>query len=253
MTGASQNKDSVGDGLNEPKHVAIVMDGNGRWAFERGLPRTAGHEAGAEVVKAVVRYATEAKLPYLTLFAFGQENWCRPKAEIRALMHLLSYALDNDMPFFMAHKVRLLVIGDLSAFSESLVTKIHRVQAQTADHKGTTLVLALNYSGRWDLTQAFQCLAKQVKSGMLEPEQVTHESIAAALVTHNLPDPDLLIRTSGELRLSNFMLWQLSYTELYFSPKTWPAFTVADFQQAMQSFAKRQRRFGGLPEEEVVK
>jgi undecaprenyl diphosphate synthase len=235
-----------------PQHVAIIMDGNGRWASERGLPRFAGHEAGAETVKAVVRYASQRKLPYLTLFAFGQENWRRPKSEVHALMHLLSKTLDDDLSFFSQHQVRLLVIGDLSAFSKSLFEKIQHAQQVTSQHNGMTLVLALNYSGRWDITQAFRSLATQVKQGELAPEHISQETIASALVTRDLPDPDLFIRTSGELRISNFMLWQFSYTELFFSLKAWPAFTVDDFKEALLSYGQRQRRFGGLVEPEAL-
>lgn len=233
---------------NFPQHVAIIMDGNGRWARGRGLARVAGHEAGAKAVKALIVHAAQLMIPYLTLFAFSQENWRRPRLEVRALMHLLAKALDQGVSFFSEHHLRLKVVGDLEALSKDMRKKIHHLQHITAEHQGMTLVLALNYSGRWDITQACQSLAAQVKQGALVPEQINESSMAAELVTHGLPDPDLLIRTSGELRISNFMLWQLSYAELYFSSKLWPDFTVSDFNDALESYANRQRRFGGLSE-----
>lgn len=223
---------------NLPRHVAIIMDGNGRWANARGLPRTAGHKAGAESVKRVIRAAGERGVQYLTLFSFSSENWSRPETEINALMGLLRYYLKSETAEMHKNNICLKVIGDRTAFEADIIEMIERAEDLTKNNDGITVVVALNYGGLADITQAAANAAGQ--------GEVTEETIAANLMTAGIPDPDLLIRTSGEQRISNFLLWQCAYTELYFTDTLWPDFSAEDLQAALDDFAARERRYGGV-------
>ncbi|MCB1760119.1 MAG: isoprenyl transferase [Gammaproteobacteria bacterium] len=232
-----------------PRHVAIIMDGNGRWAQERGLPRFAGHKAGVEAVRAVVEQCVKLEIRVLTLFAFSSENWKRPAKEVSLLMDLFMMALNREVKRLRRNNVRLRIIGDHSAFAEKLQHKIREAEATTAACDGLILQVAANYGGRWDLTRAVQKIAALAASGELDPAEITEESISAELSTAGLPDPDLFIRTGGEQRLSNFLLWQSAYAELYLTPTLWPDFNQAAFAEALREFAGRQRRFGRTTEQ----
>ena len=229
-----------------PRHVAIIMDGNGRWARERGLPRIAGHEQGAESVRAVTEACVELGVEFLTVYAFSTENWKRPPEEVAALWALLEHFIEQETPTLMKNGVRLEAIGRLHELPASCQEALRAASAQTAQNPHTTLVLALNYSGRTELVDAVRALCAESAAGRLEPARIEEETISRALATRDFPDPDLLIRTSGELRLSNFLLWQLSYTEIYVTPKLWPDFGKEDLRAAITEFNTRQRRFGGL-------
>jgi undecaprenyl diphosphate synthase len=232
-----------------PRHVAMIMDGNGRWARRRFLPRFAGHKAGLETVRAMVRACLEKGIGTLTLFAFSSENWRRPPEEVGLLMNLFLTALEREVAKLNEYGVQLRVIGDRSAFSEELQARIASAEALTAGNSALVLVIAANYGGRWDLTQAARKLAEAVQSGTLDPAAITSARLAAELSLADLPEPDLFIRTGGEQRISNFLLWQLAYTELYFTPILWPDFDAAAFAEALASFATRQRRFGRTGEQ----
>ena len=227
-----------------PRHVAIIMDGNGRWARRRHLPRIAGHRAGVEAVRRTVRLCGEKGLEVLTLFAFSSENWRRPKEEVGMLMGLFLNALEQEAGRLHEHNVRLRVVGDRAPFAPELRTRIFETEEMTRHNAGLELVIAANYGGRWDVTQAAQLLARRVQSGELKPEQITTEVLASQLSLAELPEPDLFIRTGGERRVSNFLLWHLAYTELYFTDTLWPDFDGTAFESALASFASRQRRFG---------
>ncbi len=227
-----------------PRHVAIIMDGNGRWARRRQLPRIAGHRAGVENVRAIVSRCAELGVEYLTLFAFSSENWRRPPTEVRLLLDLFVHALDQEVQRLHDNGVRLQVIGDRAAFPGKLQRAIARAEAVTAVNTGLTLVIAANYGGRWDITQAARRLAEQVRLGRLEPADITPEMIEAQLCLSDAPEPDLFIRSGGEQRISNYLLWQLAYTELHFTDCLWPDFDREQFDLALKSFARRQRRFG---------
>ncbi|HEY8553662.1 MAG TPA: isoprenyl transferase [Burkholderiales bacterium] len=233
-----------------PHHVAIIMDGNGRWARRRGLPRIAGHRKGQERVREVVRAAGEAGVRYLTLFAFSSENWGRPADEVQMLLDLFLAALDREVAELHANNVRFRVIGDVAAFGERIAEGIRRAEALTAENDALTLTVAANYGGRWDITQACARIAEAARAGRLDPGAVTAETVAAHLATAGLPEPDLFIRTGGEQRISNFLLWQLAYTELYFTDVSWPEFDAEQFAAALAAYAARQRRFG-LTSEQV--
>jgi undecaprenyl diphosphate synthase len=222
------------------------MDGNGRWAHERGLPRLKGHERGAESVRAVTEECVALGVRYLTLYAFSMENWKRPGEEVSGLWILLEHFLDVELPTMMKNGVRLRTIGRTNELPEQTQRRLAEAIAQTANNPATTLILALNYSSRTELADAARALCSKVAAGQLDPTSVTPEVLAAELYTADYPDPDLLIRTSGELRLSNFLLWQLSYAEFYITPKLWPDFDKEDLRAAIYEFQKRQRRFGGL-------
>lgn len=224
-----------------PQHLAVVMDGNGRWAKAQGLPRRAGHKAGVAAVRRLIASCLRSGIPILTLFAFSQENWQRPASEVRFLMQLLSVSLEKEIPELVQQGVKLTVIGDKRAFAPTLNTSIALAQSQTAHCSKLHLQLALNYSGRWDILNACETLLSQAPEGPLTPAQ-----LEAALQTAGLPDPDLLIRTSGEKRLSNFLLWQMAYTELYFTDTLWPDFDEVHFYKALEAFAARERRFGNV-------
>jgi len=227
-----------------PCHVAIIMDGNGRWAKRRHLPRIAGHRAGIEAVEGVVRACGEKRIEALTLFAFSSENWRRPEEEVGLLMGLFVSALESQVRRLHANGVRLRVIGDRSAFSKRLRGLIAEGEALTAGNTGLTLVVAANYGGRWDLTEATRALAARVERGELGPGDITADLIGQGICLADLPEPDLFIRTGGEQRISNFLLWQLAYTELYFTEVLWPDFDRTAFEEALASYARRQRRFG---------
>ncbi len=220
-----------------PLHVAIIMDGNGRWALERGLPRVAGHREGVKAARAVARAARELGIRYLTLYAFSSENWSRPVDEVSTLMSLLERSIDQELPELMANNVRLRVIGRPNNIPSRVKRGIDRVVAATAGNKGMTLVMAFNYGGRDELVDACRALARQVQRAEITPEEIDETRVGRALYTEGIPDPDLLIRTSGEMRISNFLLWQIAYTELWVTPTLWPDFSprelylaVADFQ-----------------------
>ncbi len=227
-----------------PKHIAIIMDGNGRWAQKRKMPRFMGHRAGVKTVRAIVEYCAELEIEALSLFAFSSENWRRPKAEVSLLMDLFMTTLQGEVDKLDENGIKLRVIGDKTAFSEKLQQKIVQAETQTQDNKGLNLVIAANYGGHWDIAQAVRTISERIKSGELESAEVTEELIAQHLTTAGLPDPDLFIRTGGEQRVSNFLLWQLAYTEFYFTDKLWPEFDQTSLSEAIESFKNRERRFG---------
>lgn len=227
-----------------PRHVAIIMDGNGRWATARGLPRVLGHRAGAQAVRRIVEAACELGVQVLTLYAFSWENRDRPSEEIRDLMGLLEEFLEAELPRLIASQIRLRAIGRLEELPAGVLTTLRRVMAQTASFSRMTLTLALSYGGRQELVDATKRIAERVKRGELRPAQIDETCLAQNLYTAELPDPDLLIRTSGEQRLSNFLLWQSSYAELYVTPKLWPDFAKEDLAEAMAEYERRERRFG---------
>jgi len=229
-----------------PRHVAVIMDGNGRWAQSRGLPRKAGHRAGAESAREVVSACLDLGVEYLTLYAFSSENWSRPQKEIDALMKLLEQFLKSKGKEFGRENVRLRTIGRTQLLPKSCRAALQKVVSDTAENTALTVVLALSYGGREELTDATRRIAEKVRVGALSPEDISREVIADHLDTADIPDPDLLIRTSGEFRLSNFLLWQLSYAEFYISAKNWPDFRKSDFQEALHDYSRRHRRFGRL-------
>ena len=232
--------------ITVPEHGAIIMDGNGRWANARGLPRTMGHRKGVEAVRDAVKTAAEAGIRYLTLFAFSSENWNRPQAEVTDLMGLLKAFIRRDLADLHRENVRIRVIGERSNLRGDILPLLIEAEETTSGNTGITLVIAFNYGARDEMTRAMRRLATEVAEGRLRPEDITPERIAASLDTAGIPDPDLIIRTSGEERLSNFLLWQGAYSELLFVPELWPDFTRETFLSALEKFACRERRFGGL-------
>ncbi|MFN0032762.1 MAG: polyprenyl diphosphate synthase [Flavobacteriales bacterium] len=228
------------DPARVPKHVAVIMDGNGRWAESQGKERIFGHFNGVEAVRATLKAATRCGVQYLTLYAFSTENWNRPKEEVDALMDLLVYTIVGELDELDKNEVRLWAIGDLPNLPEKCRLELEKGMDRTAHHKRINLVLALSYSAHWEITEAVKSL---VREGLTENE-ITPQSIASRLSTHNLPDPELLIRTSGESRISNFLLWQIAYSELYFTDTFWPDFREEDFFKAIHDYQKRERRFG---------
>lgn len=229
-----------------PRHVAIIMDGNGRWAKAKGLPRIKGHEAGAESIRAVMRACREYGVTWLTLYAFSVENWVRPKAEISGLMNLLMRFLKSDEKELHDNQIRLRVIGRMRDLPERVQKELNRVIEATRNYEKGNLTLALSYGGRAEIADAAQKLACEVKSGKLEPAAITDELFSRYLYAPDVPDPDFMIRTSGECRLSNFLLWQLSYAEFYFTPVYWPDFRESNFLEALQEYDRRNRRFGDV-------
>lgn len=227
-----------------PQHLAIIMDGNGRWAELRGKERYEGHAAGVEPVRAAVRAAVRKGVKYLTLYAFSTENWARPEPEVDALMELFCKSVVGETPELIRQGVQIRMIGDRSRFSEKVQRYLAQAEQQTAQGKNLTLILALNYSSRDEITRAVQSLASRVKDGSLAPGQISEATISDSLDTAAYPDPDLIVRTSGECRLSNFLLWQASYAELLFSPVLWPDFNEEEFDHALEEYARRERRFG---------
>ena len=232
-----------------PNHVAIIMDGNGRWAKKRFLQRVAGHKAGVETVKMVIENSARLGIKAVTLFAFSSENWQRPKSEVSTLMDLFVTSLEKEVAQLHKKQIRMRFIGDRSRFSDKLRNRINEAENLTKDNKGMQLVIAANYGGKWDITHAVQKLAEQVKCGELEPSAITEDLIQETISLGDLPEPDFFIRTSGEHRISNFMIWQLAYTELYFTDVLWPDFDSAAYIKALQSFADRERRFGQTGEQ----
>ncbi|MES9899552.1 MAG: isoprenyl transferase [Sedimenticola sp.] len=232
-----------------PRHIAIIMDGNGRWAQQQGLPRHAGHKAGVKSVRTAVEQSGSHHIEVLTLFAFSSENWKRPKREVGLLMELFFTALHREVKRLHRNNVVLRVIGDRSAFSEKLQKRISQAEEKTAENTGLILQIAANYGGRWDIVQAGRTLAGKVARGELDPQQIDEEAINAELSFAGLPDPDLFIRTGGDQRLSNFILWQSAYAELYFTDTLWPDFDTEAFDKALTAFSGRQRRFGKTGEQ----
>jgi undecaprenyl diphosphate synthase len=228
-----------------PRHVAIIMDGNGRWAAKRGLPRVAGHRAGAEALRKVLRAAAEAGVEVLTVYAFSSENWRRSEEEISDLTMLMRYYLERELATFVKEGVRLRIIGDFSAFGDDLAARLQRGIEQTAVNSRITLVVALNYGGRSEIAQAAQRLADRAANGEISASAIDEGIFGREMQTADLPDPDLLIRTSGEVRLSNFLLWQAAYAELLFTETLWPDFDEQAFAAALEDYGARQRRFGG--------
>ena len=232
-----------------PRHVAIIMDGNGRWAKREGLARMFGHRKGVETVHRITEAAAELGIGYLTLYTFSTENWNRPKEEVDALMALLVDTIAKETPTLMKNNIRLETIGDLSRLPEQTRNKFIGCIQETSNNTGLTLVIALSYSARWEIIRATQMMAAAVQAGQLLVEDINEETISSFMTTRNMPDPDLLIRTSGELRISNFLLWQLAYSELYFTDCLWPEFTEEEFYHAIVDYQHRERRFGKTSEQ----
>jgi len=231
---------------NVPEHVAIIMDGNGRWAKQHGLPRLKGHEEGTQSVRAVLRAARQAGVKYLTIYAFSTENWIRPKDEVEGLMKLLARFADRYGDELLENKVRLLVMGQFERLPSSVQKKLSKLMEKSAKDYEYTLIVALSYGSRTEIADAAKAIAREAAAGELDPESVDEETIAKHLYLPDVPDPDLMIRTSGELRLSNFLLWQLSYAELYVTDTFWPDFREKEFFQALEAFDQRGRRYGGI-------
>ncbi len=232
-----------------PRHVAIIMDGNNRWAKKRLLGGISGHKAGLKSVRSVVENCARAGVEVLTLYAFSSENWRRPKDEVNALMELFLMALNREVKKLHKNNLRLRVIGDKSGFSQAIQAAIGKAESMTAHNTGMTLAIAANYGGHWDITQAARSLARDVACGVLTPDQVTEEALGARVALGDLPAPDLCIRTAGEQRISNFLLWQFAYTEFYFTDEYWPDFDQASLQRAFASYSGRVRRFGRTDEQ----
>ncbi|QER41716.1 isoprenyl transferase [Thermodesulfobacterium sp. TA1] len=231
-----------------PQHVAIIMDGNGRWAKKHGLPRIYGHKVGAETAKKIIEKTYELNIPYLTLFAFSKENWGRPKEEVEGIWELFRIYLQKERPFLLEKGIRLKVIGDRKDLSEDLRNLIAEVEEETKHNSRLNLCLALSYGGRDEILKAVKEIAQKAKQGLLDPEKIDEEVFRKHLYTQDIPDPDLLIRTSGEERLSNFLLFQTAYTELYFTPVYWPEFNEEEYLKALYSYQQRERRFGKVYE-----
>ena len=231
-----------------PQHIAIIMDGNGRWATERGKERSYGHQAGVESVRRITSECTRLGVKYLTLYTFSTENWNRPADEVAALMGLVLTALEDEL--FMKNDVRFQVIGDIDRLPEEVQKKLQETIDHTADNKAMTMVIALSYSSRWEITKAVKEISALVAEGKAKADDINEDFISKHLVTSFMPDPDLLIRTGGELRISNYLLWQIAYSELYFCDTYWPDFAEADLHKAIASYQSRQRRFGKTEEQE---
>lgn len=234
---------------NIPRHVAVVMDGNGRWAKRRNLQRIFGHRSGTEAVRATVEAAAEHGVKYLTLYTFSTENWHRPKVEVNALMSLLVDAIENEEPALNRNNVKFTTIGNTSALPQKVQAKLDWLVRSTEKNTGLTLVLALSYSGRWDIVTAAKQMCRDVEEGRLRSADVSEAQLTSYLSTSGIPDPDLFIRTGGDLRVSNFLIWQIAYSELYFTPVLWPDFGKQHFAEAIEDFQKRERRFGRVTEE----
>jgi undecaprenyl diphosphate synthase len=227
-----------------PVHVAVIMDGNGRWARKKGIARTFGHEKGVDAVRDTVEAASEMGIKYLTLYAFSTENWNRPKYEINALMHLLVKSVNRERKTFMDNNIRLTAIGDLKSLPVKSFSELKKAIDDTSGNTGLTLILALSYSSKWEITEAAKKIADGIISGSIKAGDITPELLGSYLTTTSIPDPELLIRTSGEYRISNFLLWQIAYSELYFTPTLWPDFTKEEFYKAILDYQGRERRFG---------
>lgn len=242
----TQHKEDIDLG-RIPRHVAIIMDGNGRWAKQRGHERSYGHQAGAETVHVIAEEAARLGVGYLTLYTFSTENWNRPSDEVAALMALLFDSIEEET--FMKNNISFRVIGDMEKLPSNVQQRLDACVANTARNTGMCLVLALSYSARWELTEATRQIARLVQKGELSPEQIDSDLLSRHLTTHFMPDPDLLIRTGGELRLSNYLLWQCAYSELYFCDTFWPDFREAEFRKAITDYQRRERRFGKTSEQ----
>ncbi len=229
-----------------PKHIAIIMDGNGRWAINKGQDRIFGHAEGVESVRSVIETAIELKVSYLTLYAFSTENWNRPQEEVDGLMDLLVQSLSNELNEFKKNDVRLLAIGDIQALPNKTHTSLEKAINETKNNKTITLILALNYSAKWEIIKAIKAISEGVKQNNIKSADISEELVSDSLSTSKIPDPELLIRTSGENRISNFLLWQIAYTELYFTDVLWPDFRRIDFINAVIEYQSRNRRFGML-------
>lgn len=232
-----------------PQHIAIIMDGNGRWAKQQGQLRTFGHQEGVKAVKDVIEGAGEAGVKYITLYTFSTENWKRPKYEVDALMELLVDSIHKETGTLLEKGIKLLTIGDLHLLPEECRLQLKDTIEKTSSCDKMTIILALSYSSRWEIIEATKKIAQKVKAGEIEPDEITAECFEQELCTHGIPDPELLIRTSGELRISNYLLWQIAYSELYFSDKLWPDFTKEDLYEAIVDYQKRERRFGFISEQ----
>ncbi len=241
------------DNARMPRHVAIIMDGNGRWAKKQGLARMYGHKQGVETVHRITETAAEMGIQYLTLYTFSTENWNRPKEEVDALMTLLVDTIVKETPTLMKNNVRLLTIGDTERLPEGAKRKFEQCMEETSVNTGLRLVIALSYSARWEITNAMQAAVRKAQAGELKAEDVNEELVSSLMTTAGMPDPDLLIRTSGELRISNFLLWQLAYSELYFTDCLWPEFTEEEFCKAIVDYQHRERRFGKTSEQVLIK
>ena len=232
-----------------PKHLAIIMDGNGRWAKQQGKQRIFGHEKGAKTVREIIQEVSQLGIPYLTLYAFSTENWKRPKLEVEALMHLLSRYLNKEVAIMQQNNIRLNAIGDLESLPSKVRKELNKAMEQTKGNTSTTVSLALAYGGQQELLQMTQQLARKVQQGLLTPEQITYQEIQKTLYTQEIPPVDLLIRTSGECRISNFLLWQIAYAELYFTDVLWPDFSSEELHKALFNYQNRERRFGKTSEQ----
>lgn len=236
-----------------PRHVAMIMDGNGRWARRRGLERSEGHSEGVVSVRRVTELSSDLGIGYLTLYAFSTENWNRPDAEVETLMYLIGWAIERELPDLKRNNVRIRLIGDIDRIPEGPRVRLLDAERQTADCTGLQLLMCLSYSSRWELTRAARLLAERVRAGELDPEAITESDIADSLATAGVPDPDLLIRTGGECRVSNFLLWQIAYSELYFTPTLWPDFDKKEYAKAILDYQNRERRFGKTSEQVTSK
>jgi undecaprenyl diphosphate synthase len=239
----TSNKENI-DLLRLPCHVAIIMDGNGRWAKEKGYPRVFGHKNGVKSVSVITEAAAELGIQFLTVYVFSTENWGRPLEEVNALMELIIDSIERETDRFMRHNIRVMTIGDLQRLPERVKNKLEECTKRTSSNTGLSLVLALSYSSRWEIQNAIRCISAQVKDGIIKTEDINEELISQYMLTNQIPDPDLLIRTSGEIRISNFLLWQIAYSELYFTSKHWPAFRKEEFYKAIIAYQQRDRRFG---------
>ncbi|HIE52819.1 MAG TPA: isoprenyl transferase [Armatimonadetes bacterium] len=235
-----------------PQHIAVIMDGNGRWAQRQGLPRLLGHRAGAEAVRRVIEGCRELKVPYLTLYTFSAENWRRPPEEVQGLMGLIEQKIREEIDELDANQVRVCLLGRMEGLPSSLQEELRRDMERTKDNTGLTLFLALNYGGRLEIVDAARRVAQEVRAGHLAPEELDEETFAQYLYAPGVPDPELLIRTGGEMRVSNFLLWQIAYAELWVTPVLWPDFTKADLYRAVYEFQQRDRRFGGLSQSNLI-
>ena len=235
------------DKNNMPRHIAIIMDGNGRWAKEKGKPRSYGHQAGVDAITRIASESARMGIEYVTCYAFSTENWNRPEDEVSALMGLVLTALEEEI--FMKNDIRFNVIGDRSRMPADVNRKLREVEEHTANNKRMVLTAALSYSSRWEITDAMRKIAEEVKAGRLAPQDITDETVSNHLQTYNMPDPDLLIRTGGEERISNYLLWQIAYSELYFCDRHWPDLSEDDIHKAVESYQNRQRRYGKTGEQ----
>ncbi len=232
-----------------PRHVAIIMDGNGRWAKQHGHERSFGHDSGVTTVREITEIASEIGVQYLTLYTFSTENWNRPEAEVHYLMNLVVSAIEQQTPDLIKNNVRLTMIGDADRMPQYARERLMRCIEETSRDTGLVLCLALSYSARWEIVEACKAMAREVQAGTLAPADITDETVSAHLSTSGMPDPDLLIRTAGDLRISNYLLWQIAYSELYFTPVFWPDFSKDEFLEAIVDFQSRERRFGKTSEQ----